>query len=96
MPSYASAAVVAALAAMAPLGARATNPPLITDATTFQSQIVSLHNQLRAYHYLGSDTTGTVTWSATLAAGAQSWANQCEFVHSNSGAWCVGSMCMAR
>ena len=85
------AAAVAALAVAAPLGiahaARTlkTNPPLITDATTFASQLVALHNQLRGYHYSGSDTTTPMTWDANLAAGAQSWANLCTFQHSVSG-----------
>jgi uncharacterized protein YkwD len=48
--------------------------------------VVATHNQLRGYHYLGSVTTGGVQWDATLAAGAQAWAQQCEFQHSNSGA----------
>ena len=87
----AAAAAAAALAVAAPLGiahaARTlkTNPPLITDASTFSSQLVTLHNQLRAYHYNGADQTTPVTWDASLAAGAQAWANECTFQHSVSG-----------
>ena len=41
--------------------------------------VLAITNQLRTLH--GS---GNLTWSSTLAASAQAWANNCQFAHSSA------------
>jgi len=61
--------------------------------------MLSLHNARRARH-----CAPPMTWSAALAASAQTWANRCQFVHSAPGerggagenlAWGTGSFASA-
>jgi hypothetical protein len=44
------------------------------------ASVLALHNSLRAKHGVAP-----LTWSDSIAAGAQSWANGCVMQHSNSG-----------
>lgn len=44
------------------------------------SQVLALHNALRARH-----GASPLSWSASLAAASQDWANRCVFQHSGGG-----------
>lgn len=53
------------------------------------TQMLQLHNNLRATH-----GAGALTWSSTLAAKAQQWANGCVFQHSGGSLGPFGGMFM--
>lgn len=65
--------------AQQPVPQPAPQPTPAPGLTTEMQTILDAHNQYRAKHCVAP-----LTWSPTVAAQAQNWANQCAFQHSGS------------
>lgn len=72
-----AAALLSVVALTSVPGSLASGGTIITNSADFSSLIVKLHNSERALHFKGTTTTKNVTWSTTLAAGAQVHASLC-------------------
>ncbi|MCX0274259.1 CAP family protein [Nocardia zapadnayensis] len=71
----------AAIAGVVTAAAMATLPTGVpAQAETFADRALTLHNQYRADY-----GAAPLQWDAALAAGAQKWAESCEFTHSQAG-----------
>jgi pathogenesis-related protein 1 len=75
---FAEVTIKATWSAPAPAGE--VPPDAAASLADWQKQQLDEHNLLRAKH-----CSPALTWSAELAAGAQAWADRCEFEHSAGG-----------